>query len=140
MIDIKNLAVKFVNAIKILADNGTFKDRLLNFPNGCCDDACDLFAYYLLSEFGVAVKQFNGYCESKDVYHNWLVMEEHIIIDLTIMQFQPSKDRSVNIYFGPKNDFYSSFENVNQVPNCDILCHPNLYVDYKLILCCLSKI
>ena len=28
-----------------------FRDRMSNFPSGCCDDASDLLAYFLLESF-----------------------------------------------------------------------------------------
>ena len=30
-----------------------YRDRMSNFPGGCCDDASDLLAYYLLEKYNI---------------------------------------------------------------------------------------
>ena len=47
--DIYSVAVSFHAAILEAKYNREFdrRDRMSNFPYGCCDDSCDLLAYYL---------------------------------------------------------------------------------------------
>ena len=104
------------------------------FPRGCCDDACDLFAYYLFNEFGIKTVQLNGFIESEDTYHNWLVAEDDIIIDLTIKQFNYFNNYEDMFYFGYSNEFYLNIDRIKQVSHCDITAHKNLNLEYGLIL------
>ena len=50
MRNIEVLATQFRDAIEAAWDAGEFerKDRLSGFPRGCCDDASDLLAQFLL--------------------------------------------------------------------------------------------
>lgn len=60
--DIYNFAVSFRAAILEAKYNREFdrSDRMSHFPAGCCDDSCDLLAYYLYTEYGINTKQRNG--------------------------------------------------------------------------------
>lgn len=134
MLNVKDLAYKFVEAIIETKSNGEFKDRMSSFPFGCCDDVCDLFAYYLLHNYGIVTIQFNAFIESEDTYHNWLVLEDEIIIDLTIKQFSYFQKYEEFIYYGYEIDFYSNADRIRTVNHCDIYNHKNLYNDYQLIM------
>ena len=37
-----------------------YRDRMCNFPGGCCDDASDLLAYYLFEKYNIHTEQGNG--------------------------------------------------------------------------------
>lgn len=54
---------KFYNSIIEVKFSGLFerKDRMSNFPIGCCDDACDLFWYYLKKNYDFRVERYNGF-------------------------------------------------------------------------------
>lgn len=56
-VDIYKIAEQFRCAIVSAKHNGEFdvRDRMHNFPGGCCDDACDLLAYYLRYEYGIQI-------------------------------------------------------------------------------------
>ena len=47
--ELRNSVVAFREAIVTARENRDFdrKDRMSNFPGGCCDDACDLLSCYL---------------------------------------------------------------------------------------------
>jgi len=59
--DLFSEAFAFRTAIMKAKRDGAFdyRDRMHNFPHGCCDDSCDLFADYLLSVHGIHTKQGN---------------------------------------------------------------------------------
>jgi hypothetical protein len=48
--DIYNIALTYREAILRAKYNREFdrRDRMSNFPCGCCDDSCDLFAHYFI--------------------------------------------------------------------------------------------
>ena len=66
--DIYRIAGQFRCAIVRAKRNGefNFRDRMYNFPSGCCDDACDLLAYYLQREYGITSCQGNGIYRDED--------------------------------------------------------------------------
>lgn len=98
--EIYNIAISFRTAIIKAKQNEEFtnKDRMFNFPSGCCDDSCDLLAYYLHDKYQIHVKQVNGVYRDNDFYnttnHSWLTAND-IIIDITADQF-PSLIEYVN--------------------------------------------
>ena len=57
--DVYNIAVNFRKAIIEAKANRefSFQDRMIKFPNGCCDDSCDLLAYYLYETYYIHTKQ-----------------------------------------------------------------------------------
>lgn len=61
--EIYNIAISFRTAIIKAKQNEEFtnKDRMFNFPSGCCDDSCDLLAYYLHDKYQIHVKQVMVY-------------------------------------------------------------------------------
>ena len=68
-----------------------YRDRMSNFPGGCCDDASDLFAYYLLEKYNIHTEQGNGIYRdddpNNDTNHAWLMLNRDIFIDITATQF-----------------------------------------------------
>lgn len=134
MINIKKLAIEFYNAIIRTKNYGEFNDRMRDFSFGCCDDVCDLFTYFLFHNYGIVTTQFNAFIESENTYHNWLVFEDEIIIDLTIKQFNYFKEYEEFIYYGYDIDFYSNSNRIRTVVHCDINNHKNLFRDYQLII------
>lgn len=124
---IYNSAVAFRHAIEEVKKSGEFwksrtatKDRMEYFPFGCCDDATDLFAFYLLDEFGIESEQENGTffanIRSEEVNHVWLsFFETDIIVDLTYDQFKEYHQENRKIYVGPKSEFHSQ---ANEIRKC----------------------
>lgn len=88
--DIYNIAVTFRSAILNAKYSRKFnsRDRMSNFPGGCCDDSCDLLAYYLCTECAVHTKQGNGIYRdinpNNTTNHAWLIMNNSTIIDVTV--------------------------------------------------------
>lgn len=57
------------------------------FPNDCCEHACDILAYFL-SLAGIETVQINGtYFKDEMQHHVWLQTEAGVIIDITEDQF-----------------------------------------------------
>ncbi len=112
------IARRFREAIIIAKRNGEFeqKDKMYNFPYGCCDDAADLFAHYLFHTYNItSIIVFGSYHDgnpSHNCSHAWLELD-NIIIDLTGSQF---KNESVllnynkELYIGPVDEFHMLFE------------------------------
>ena len=92
--ELRNVVTTFREAIVIACKNRDFdrKDRMSNFPGGCCDDACDLLSYYLYDEFGIRTRQGNGLYDDgvfeNRTNHAWLVMDDGTVIDITGTQFR----------------------------------------------------
>lgn len=112
--EIYELAMKFRLAILKVRNNRGFdmRDRMSNFPGGCCDDASDLFAYYL--------------------YENYKI--EDIIIDITADQFEFGRGLKNGVYVGSKNDFYMNLEDKEIYENYDITQNNRLWNDYNIIV------
>lgn len=117
MKDIKRLANQFRNAVDAARDAGEFdKDfSFNNFPRGCCGDASDLLAQYLLDHgirtYYVCGTYSNGHFENIQS-HAWLVTDDQIIIDITGDQFRNNSEflyYDKTIYVGTKNIFHDLF-------------------------------
>lgn len=137
--EIYNIAVSFRTAIIKAKQNREFskKDRMSNFPGGCCDDSCDLLAYYLHDKFQIHAKQVNGVYHDNHFYnktnHVWLIVND-IITDITADQF-PSLIEYVNgIYVGSDSEFYKQLDDIKFVDNYNIKESPRLWQDYQVIL------
>ena len=116
--DIKKLANQFRNAIDQARDVGEFdKDfSFYKFPRGCCGDASDLLAQYLLDNdirtYYVCGTYSNGSFESVQS-HAWLLTDDQIIIDISGDQFRSNSeflnyDRTV--YIGTEDKFHGLFK------------------------------
>ena len=135
---IYGIAVSFRTAIIKAKQNQKFdrKDRMSNFPSGCCDDACDLLAFYLYDEFQINAKQVNGVYRDDNCYntrnHVWLIVND-LIIDITADQF-PTLIKHVNgIYVGTDGVFYKHLEDIKFQNNYNIKESLRLWNDYQII-------
>ena len=137
---IYELAKKYRNAIEEAKEEGEFiKDvRFCQFPLGCCDDACDLLAQYLL-EHGIRTHQVLGAYRDgifeNNTGHAWLIKGK-IIIDITGDQFRYDRiflNFNEPVYVGRENEFYRLFERDRICENIDIKSNVRLYNLYKTI-------
>lgn len=85
-----------------------------NFPIGCCDDASDLLAQYLL-ELGIRTNNVCGtfYSDSGEQQsHAWLCLDDNTYLDITGDQFKFHKEPlcfSTPVYLGPPTPFHDLF-------------------------------
>lgn len=137
---IYELVKKYRNAIEEAKEEGEFiKDvRFCQFPLGCCDDACDLLAQYLL-EHGIRTHQVLGAYRDgifeNNTGHAWLIKGK-IIIDITGDQFRYDRtflNFNEPVYVGRENEFYRLFERDRICENIDIKSNVRLYNLYKTI-------
>lgn len=115
---IENLVRRFRHALDRAKDDGVLHEgRFLEFPRGCCDDACDLLARYL-RENGVETEcAYGTYWAENGIdrqSHAWLrlITNPDYIIDITGDQFKNFSDPlcfSCNVYCGSMNKFYRLF-------------------------------
>ncbi|MFR4284868.1 hypothetical protein [Enterococcus sp. DIV0098] len=137
--DIYSVAVSFHAAILEAKYNREFdrRDRMSNFPYGCCDDSCDLLAYYLYTEYGINTKQGTGTYRDNDpnntTSHAWLVMDNGTIIDITIKQLQFFSKYDEGVYVGKENSFYKNLERHQIYENYNICQNERLWKDYQII-------
>lgn len=121
----------------------SYKNRLSNFPAGCCDDACDLLAYYLQKTYGISTKQGNGVYRDNNPYnttnHAWLIIGKNVIVDITIEQLARFSKITEEIYIGTPNNFYRNLEDKKIYDNCDIRKDKRLWDSYKKIMEYMSK-
>lgn len=131
MKDIKILANQFRNAIDAAKAAGCFDKDLIfkRFPCGCCGDASDLLAQFLL-ENGIKTYYVCGTYRD-EVYENiqshaWLVTEDNTMIDITGDQFKNHSDflnYDKAIYVGSKDDFHKLFEVEDRdIRNAGFIC------------------
>ena len=138
--DIFNIAVTFRAAILEAKYNRKFdsRDRMSNFPGGCCDDSCDLLAYHLYTEYDIHTKQGNGIYRDNNpnntTNHAWLVMNEDTIIDITVDQFDFLSKYAEGVYAGKENSFYKHLEGNRIHENYDIMQNVRLWNDYQIIM------
>lgn len=138
--DIYNIAASFRSAIIVAKQNREFsgRDRISNFPSGCCDDSCDLLAYYLYDRYKIYTVQGNGVYRDNNPYnttnHAWLVMNGDTIIDITGNQFEFCSRFVEEVYVGKENSFYEMLEEKRFYKNCDIAQNERLWNDYQIII------
>lgn len=134
-----SIIVPFRKAIVNALLNREFsrKDRMSNFPYGCCDDSCDLLGYYLYDQFQINTKHINGvYRDSipeEITNHAWLLLDD-IIIDITADQFSSLIENNNGVYVGVENEFYQQLEDKQTLLNYDISENQRLWNDYQIIL------
>ena len=137
--EISSIIVPFRKAIVNALLNREFsrKDRMSNFPYGCCDDSCDLLAYYLYDRFQINTNQINVvYRDSIPegiTSHAWLLLDD-IIIDITADQFSSLIENDNGVYVGVENEFYQQLEDKQTLLNYDISENQRLWNDYQIIL------
>lgn len=133
------VAINFREAIMAAKRAGrfTWRDRMHNFPGGCCDDSCGLLAHHLRKEYGIASIQRNGVYRDGNEYnttnHVWLLVYGEIIIDLTVTQFPFGFNMPNGLYFGKENVHYRKM-NANPQGNYDINNSERLLNDYNIIM------
>ena len=138
--ELRKVVEAFREAIVTARENRNFdrKDRMSNFPGGCCDDACDLLSYYLYDEFGIHTKQGNGLYDDgvfeNRTNHAWLVMGDGTVIDITGTQFRFCAGFTEEVYIGLENAFYKGLERKIILENYDIRQSERLWTDYQIIL------
>lgn len=91
--EIECLAIKFRQAADEAFEYGAFGQEypFNKFPYDCCDDMCDLFGEFLISQ-KINVSKVHGmyrydYWEHK-YPHVWLCLEDGTVIDLTGDQYK----------------------------------------------------
>lgn len=111
------LSAQFRMAIEEALQSGVFssKDRMYRFPNGCCDDASDLLAYYLKQQ-GINTVQICGTYRDDNpentLSHAWIKTGDDIIIDITGDQFHSMPELfyySIPVYVGDEDLFHKLF-------------------------------
>ena len=138
--DIYNIAESFRKAIIEAKYNREFssRDRMSNFPGGCCDDSYDLLAYYLHERYNIHTEQVNGVYRDNNPYnttnHAWLLMNGNLIIDITGDQFKYCAGFSEEVYVGKEIQFYNRLEEKKIYKNHDIEQNERLWNDYQIIL------
>jgi hypothetical protein len=154
MRDIRQLVNQFRNAIDVARDAGEFDEdySFYKFPRGCCGDASDLLAQFLL-ENGVKTYYVCGTYRDGGFEnfqsHAWLLTDNKIIIDITGDQFRYNIDLlnyDKSAYVGPKGDFHRLFEvedrNIHENFGLDALgsmCQPRLRALYQKIIKYIQK-
>lgn len=114
---IRSLVECFRTAIEKAQYAGEFgADYFGRFPRGCCGDASDMLAQYLV-EHGIRTKYIVGtYWDDENgdsQSHAWLLLNEETIIDITGDQFQYNPvflNFNKQVYIGPMNAFHRLFE------------------------------
>ena len=131
-----SIIVPFRKAIVNALLNREFsrKDRMSNFPYGCCDDSCDLLAYYLYDRFQINTSQINGVYRDRIpeeiTNHAWLLLDD-IIIDITADQFSSLIEINNGVYVGVETE---QLEDKQTLLNYNIRENQRLWNDYQIIL------
>ena len=134
--ELSSICKDFRDAIEKAREERCFdvKDRMNGFPRGCCDDTCDLLAFYLKTMFGIEtmqmIKEYKPNIIEERCYHAVLLMGDKRIIDLTGDQFLGGEP----VYVGFENGFYKEMNDVEIKDNYDISKQDRLWNDYRTIL------
>jgi len=122
--EIEYLSSKFRSGIEKAYEYRMFTQQpFSNFPNGCCGDAPDLLAQYLIDNSqgrNIQCKYVYGTYEydqfDNKFGHAWLVVNDSIIVDITADQRQFKNKRIFPqdvigpCFVGKKSEFHSLFE------------------------------
>lgn len=137
--ELYKIASHFREAIVAVKTNGEFdfRDRMRRFPNGCCDDTCDLLGFYLWKKYRIHTRQRNGYYETEMTNHAWLITDDQIIIDITGDQFYGAWK---SVYVGQEVGNYKKLSRIITHDNFDIRNQSRLWDDYNIILKYLKKV
>lgn len=141
------IAIRFRQAIVDAKRDEAFDhmDRMSKFPNGCCDDAADLFAHYLFHKFGIVSNRISGsYYDGNPVNncsHSWLEIDG-IVIDLTGSQFKYDPvflNYDYDVYVGRMDKFHRLFEIEYKQPSRGIedlgeSCWDRMYCIYETVI------
>lgn len=137
--ELYQIAFHFREAIVAAKRNREFdcRDRMHRFPDGCCDDTCDLFGFYLWENYRIHTNQRNGYYEAEMTNHVWLSTDNRIIIDTTGDQFHGTWHP---VYVGMETGNYEKLSRIITQDNFDIREQSRLWNDYNAILKYLKKV
>lgn len=141
IMNLLRICQEFRAAIEDIRMEGGFfiGDRMHRFPVGCCDDTCDLLAFYLKEEYDIETRQLVKTYEPDEpelrCNHAVLLLDDNRIIDLTGDQFPGG----TKVYVGKEDDFYQSMEFFNVIDNYDIRGQERLLNDYIAIKTKLKK-
>ena len=120
-----------------------YRDRMSNFPGGCCDDSWDLLAYYLYTTYKIRTRQGVGTYRDNDpnntTGHAWLIMDDNSIIDITGDQFRYCAGYTDEVYVGTETLFYKKLERKQIQDNYDITQDFRLWNDYQIIMSYLAQ-
>jgi hypothetical protein len=148
MKDIKQLVNQFRDAIDVARSAGEFDNDITfrNFPRGCCGDASDLLAQFLL-ENGIRTYYVSGTYRDGSFEeiqtHAWLTTDDQTIVDITGDQFKYelvflNYEKSVHV--GAMDDFHKLFEvedrdvhENNGIEALGSMCQPRLNELYRKI-------
>ena len=118
MNNVNRLAKQFRNAIELARDNGDFNEDFLfwRFPRGCCGDASELLANFLLENnirTSYVCGKYKPAAYENIQTHAWLITDDQKIIDITGDQFREKLEflnYSEPIYIGEYDDFHKLFK------------------------------
>lgn len=145
----KKLVQNFRDAIDEAKANGEFNDDIsfYKFPCGCCGDASDLLAEFLLKN-GIETYYVCGTYRDGSFdeiqSHAWIKTEDGMIIDITGDQFiydSSFMNYSKSVYIGEIDAFHRLFEVEKRdvrknygLKSLEISCQPRLYELYNTIM------
>lgn len=148
------LATQFRRAIDNAKDAAEFTHDISfnKFPLGCCGDASDLLAQFLLEQgiktYYVCGTYYGNSFEDTQS-HAWLLTSKNTIIDITGDQFKFSStflNYNKAVYVGKTDDFHKLFEYENRdihentgISNLGAMCQHRLFELYHIILKYLSN-
>ena len=144
LIELYSIVNKFYNSILEAKFEGLFerKDRMSNFPRGCCDDACDLLWYYLKSNYNFHIERYNGFYDDgvpeNKFNHEWLVVEGYVV-DITYKQLSWITRTMDDIYIGDDGVYNDIFEDIRPQKYYEIRNDERLWKDYNNILGVLKR-
>ena len=142
--ELYSIVNKFYNSIIEVKFSGLFerKDRMSNFPIGCCADACDLLWYYLKKNYDFRVERYNGFYDDgvpeNKFNHEWLVVDG-FVIDITFKQLNWIIRSYDDIYIGDGAIYNDIFDNIVFKKYYDIRNDERLWNDYNKILVVLNR-
>ena len=142
--ELYSIVNKFYNSIIEVKFSGLFerKDRMSNFPIGCCDDACDLLWYHLKKNYDFRVERYNGFYDDgvpeNKFNHEWLVVDG-FVIDITFKQLNWIIRSYDDIYIGDGAIYNDIFDNIVLKKYHDIRNDERLWNDYNKILVVLNR-
>jgi hypothetical protein len=142
--ELYSIVNKFYNSIIEVKFSGLFerKDRMSNFPIGCCDDACDLLWYYLKNNYNFRIERYNGFYDDgvpeNKFNHEWLVVDG-FVIDITFKQLNWIIRSCDDIYIGDGAIYNDIFDNIVLKKYYNIRDDERLWNDYNKILVVLNR-